>query len=102
MVFSKQKMSDLEDELYDAGLRRGWIIPTRESEVAMVEDDQIKRALAHAKSINPETASVRTDDQGTWYGVKGDMPTTNFFEICEFCDEINRHDDECPEGYEPI
>lgn len=41
-------------------------------------------ALAHAKKLNPESETVFTDNQGTWYGARLDNhPTTDCFEITE-------------------
>lgn len=45
---------------------------------------EIAVALAHAKKLNPESETVFTDNQGTWYGARLDNhPTTDCFELSE-------------------
>lgn len=46
-----------------------------------------QRALAKAQRLSPETESVMTDSQGTWYGVRYEadcdlpIPTTDMFRL---------------------
>lgn len=65
--------------------------------------EQIRVALAHAKTLNAETETVFTDNQGTWYGARLDNhPTTPSFDVCQTCLQVDTHEDECPEGYHPL
>ena len=62
-----------------------------------------QKALRHAVSLNAETETVFTDGQGTWFGARLDNhPTTAAFEVCRVCEQIDAHEEECPEGYHPV
>lgn len=66
-------------------------------------DTERRTALEYAKTLDAQTETVFTDGQGTWYGARLDNhPTTGAFEVCPVCLQVNTHEDECGEGYQPL
>lgn len=64
--------------------------------------DGTRPARAHALTLNPVTASVQVDADDRWFGVDtNSVRCTPLF--CGQCYQNDPdHEDECPNGYEPL